>query len=210
MRQEIGKLVEQVEAHRLVLDGDMNVHAADEQPARHDLHVPGDRVVALLVGVHLDVPVGEGMRRGGDRRHAVTGGRLGNGAAETGERGARLGERAADRRADLDLATQEFAGDIVSQRRTALGHQPGGRIDDKVAAFAVDEEIFLLDANGEARLLHGRKLSENRASGNGVGNGCNAHGIRDEERRQVGALPVAFACQSVSRRARLRRRVRID
>ena len=68
MRQEIGRLAEQVDAQILVLDADMHMHAADHQPPRHVLEIAREHVVALLVGVLLARPFGEGVGGGGDRR----------------------------------------------------------------------------------------------------------------------------------------------
>ena len=56
---------------------------------------------------------------------------------------------------------------MLTQCGAAGVHQPGRRIDDQIAGFAIDEEIFLLDTQGVAGLLHRDSLSENGAGGNG-------------------------------------------
>ena len=80
MRQEIGGLAEEVDAQVVVLDADMHMHAADQQPPRHLLQILGEHVVALLVGVLLASPFGEGMGGGGDRREAELAGDAADGA----------------------------------------------------------------------------------------------------------------------------------
>ena len=39
MRQEIGRLAEQIDAEIVVLDADMHMHAGDDEPTRHVLEV---------------------------------------------------------------------------------------------------------------------------------------------------------------------------
>src|SRR6185437_9733630 len=68
---------------------------------------------------------------------------------------ARLLHRVADTRADLDLRAQEFGADLAAQSLLALSEQFRRLLVRKVAAVLVDEEIFLLDADGEARFLDG-------------------------------------------------------
>ena len=71
----------QLVARRLVISG-MHVHAADHQPARHMLEVAGEHVVALLVGVLLACPFGEGMSGCGDRREPELAGDAADRAAQ--------------------------------------------------------------------------------------------------------------------------------
>ena len=165
VRQEIGQLVEQVEAERLVLDADMDVHAADQEPPGHHLEVAGERVVALLVGVALQAPLGEGVGRGGDRREAVAVGAGGHGARAGGR--ARPAPRPASRRprcrsrpGSAGTPRSPAAPSAASRSAASAGRRIGGEI----AGLAVDEEVFLLDADGEGWLgrRHRRKRVRKR------------------------------------------------
>ena len=53
------------------LDADMDMHAADQHPPRDAREVAAQRVVAVLVGVVLGLPVGEGVAGDGDGGEAV-------------------------------------------------------------------------------------------------------------------------------------------
>ena len=61
MGQEVGRLSQQVDAQIVVLDPDMHMHAANHEPARNLLQVSRQHIVALLVGVLLAPPSGEGV-----------------------------------------------------------------------------------------------------------------------------------------------------
>ena len=117
------------------------------------LEVLGQHVVALLVGVVLALPFGKGMRRGRDRREPELVGDLADRAAEVDQLVARLLHRGAYARADLDLRAQELGADLAAQSLLAFGEKGRRRLLDKVAGGAIDEEIFLLDADGETWFL---------------------------------------------------------
>ena len=155
MRQEIGRLAEQVDAQILVLDADMHMHAADHEPARHVLEIAREHVVALLVGVLLARPFGEGVGGGGDRGEPELSGDAADRAAQMDQLVARFLHGFADAGADLDLRAQEFGTDLAAQRLLAFGEQRGRRLLREVARVLVDEEIFLLDAEREAWFLDG-------------------------------------------------------
>ena len=151
-------MAEQVDAQLIVLDADMHMHAADHQPARHLLQIFGEHVVALLVGVLLTPPFRKGMRGGGDRREAELIGDGAHGRAQPDQFIARLLHGMADARADLDLRAQEFRAHltaVIEQRFLAFGEQGRWRFRREVAAVLVDEEVFLLDAEGEAWFVNG-------------------------------------------------------
>jgi hypothetical protein len=136
----------------------MDVHPADQHPARHRPHVARQLVIAVLVGVELVAPVREGVarRRNGhqpvfprDPRHRP---------AQMRQVIARLGDVGRYRRSDLDLAAQEFGADGVAQGVPAIGHHGiGGR--GKLARIRADKQVFFLDAKGERGLVgHGLPL----------------------------------------------------
>src|SRR4029077_7015319 len=66
---------------------------------------------------------------------------------------ARLLHRVANAGADLDLRAQEFGADLAAQGLLAFGEQFRRLLAREVAAVPVDEEVLLLDADGEARFL---------------------------------------------------------
>ena len=76
MRQEVARLVEQVDAQLVVFDADVHVHAADDEAAADAGQVLGERLVALALGVLLGAPAGERVGRGGDGGEVVFGGHV--------------------------------------------------------------------------------------------------------------------------------------
>src|SRR5512144_1505114 len=108
MRQEVARLVHQVDAQLVVVDADVHMHTADQQTTGDTLHVASEYVVTLLVGVLLVRPFREGMRRGGHWRQSVATGDLRDGSAQPGEYAAGLLDVATDRSADLDLRGEEL------------------------------------------------------------------------------------------------------
>ena len=153
MRQEVARLVHQVDAQLVVVDADVHVHAADQQTAGDTLHVAGEYVVTLLVGVLLVRPFREGMRRGGHRRQSVAGGDLRDGSAQPGEFAVRLLYVLTDRSADLDLRGEEFRPNQVGDLLLTSIQHAVRQVGDDVAGLPVDEKIFFLDAEREARWL---------------------------------------------------------
>ena len=61
MGQEIGQLVQQLDAQIVIVNPDMDMHAAGQKPARHNLHVLGQGVITILVGMFLALPQRERM-----------------------------------------------------------------------------------------------------------------------------------------------------
>ena len=171
MRQEIGGLTEQIDPELVVLDAHVDMHAADQEPPRHVLEVAREHVVALLVGVLLARPFGKGMGRCGDGSETELVGDAADGAAQMNQLVARLLHGLAHAGADLDLRAQEFRADLAAQRLLAFGKEGRRGFLGEVAALFVDEEVFLLDAEGEAGFLdrhgpHGGTNGEARGRAN--------------------------------------------
>ena len=103
MRKEVGRLVHQVDAQLLVLDADVEVHAADHQALGERRHVAREQVVALLVDAALDAPVGERVGRGGDQRHAELAG--GGGERRAQQRELAPQPRATSRQTEVPTST---------------------------------------------------------------------------------------------------------
>src|SRR5581483_7114822 len=133
MRQKVSRLTEKIDPEIVVLDADMNVHAANDESPPDLLEVAGDHVLAFLVGVLLARPCGEGVGRCGEGSEAELAGDAADRAAKKRELVARLLHRTADARADLDLRAQELGADLAAQRLLALRHQLGRRLLGEVA-----------------------------------------------------------------------------
>ena len=149
VRQEIGDLVQQVDAKLVVVDADMHVHAANHQAADHGLQVLGDNGVALLLGVGLFLPAGKRVRRGGDGRQAVFIGDLGDNGPDRRQVFVDFGDVGRDLGVDFDLRPQEFMRDNALDAFLAVLEQCFRRVAGDVPGLLVDEQVFLLDADGE-------------------------------------------------------------
>ena len=164
-------MIEKVDPELVVLDADMDMHAADHQPPRHVLEIAGEHVVALACRYAAGSTIGKRMGRCGDRRQPELIGDAADGAAQMDQLVARLLHRSAHLGADLDLRAQELRADLAAQRLLAFGEQRRRRLRGEVAAVLVDEEIFLLHADGEAGFLdgHGTQCGTNgKADGRGL------------------------------------------
>ena len=53
MGQEIGNLIEQINAQIFILNADMHMHAANQQTPRGNLHILGQQVIALALRMGL-------------------------------------------------------------------------------------------------------------------------------------------------------------
>ena len=153
MGQEIVDLIEQVDAQLLVLDADMDVHARDQEPPRHALHVAREDVVAFLVGVRLLRPAREGVGRGGDDGHAARLGGFGDLAAEVLQVFGGIGQRLGDLGADLDLRRDELGHDPAFEPGRQFVHHVLGPGAHEVTGLSIDEVVLLLDADGEGRVV---------------------------------------------------------
>ena len=185
VRQEVGRLVHQVDPGLVVGDADMDMHAADQHPVAHIGEIAAELVVARAVAAGLGGPRGGRVAGGGDRRQAVALRHPGHRAAQADELAARLAGAAADAGADLDLAAEIFRRHPVADRLGAfVDHRLGGL--GEIEAFGIDEEIFLLDPDGEVVVWHRAHSSR------GVGPARTGRGGNDgpEARAQSMALKL--------------------
>jgi hypothetical protein len=75
--------------------------------------------------------------------------------SKEGELAAGFRHAFANTRADLDLTAQELRSNAFAEHLPALPHEGFGRIGEEVAAFKVNEEVFLLNADRRCLLtLH--------------------------------------------------------
>src|SRR6516165_4751786 len=83
------------------------------------------------------------------RRHTVTRRHRGHRRAQPPQLGARVLQVRADPRLDLDLRAQKFRAHLPREQCLAFRQHCLRRVADDIARRAIDEEIFLLDAEGE-------------------------------------------------------------
>src|SRR5215472_4777678 len=107
VRQEIGGLVQQIDAQLIVEDADMHMHAADRKAPPDTLQISLEGSVSYALGSLLRLVTGERMRTGGDRRHVVTARHASDRAAQSPKLGSSLVEAIAHPCPDLDLRAQE-------------------------------------------------------------------------------------------------------
>ena len=163
MRQEVRELVHQVDAQLVVVDADVDMQTADHHAPCGALHLLEERDVAFLVRALLAGGEREGMRRCGDGREAEATGCLDHGPAQLRELLPRFGDVAADRCCDFHLRTQELGEGTprrlcIQLREELLGwfarHGPG---------LAVDEQVLLLDTEGQRRFARSHLASPDRS-----------------------------------------------
>src|SRR5262249_32109650 len=118
---------------------------------------------------------------------------------------ARLLHRVAHAGADLDLRAQEFGADLAAQGLLAFGEQFRRLLVREVAAVLVDEEVLLLDADGEARFLdrHGSYRATFTAAKVGLAlrDMCHAQGGQAMNPPAKPRFRQSFISRSLSRRA---------
>ena len=158
MRQEVARLVHDVDALFLVLEPDVDVHAEDQQAVGDVGHRFAVLEVALALGDLLVAPTGKGVGRGGGDPQAVSGGDLGDPASQAHQLRARLRHSAADLRPDLDLRAQELGLDLVLQDLAAL-LQELLDVGRQLTSLRVDDLVLLLDSDGELGQGHGANSS---------------------------------------------------
>ena len=173
MRQEVARLVHQVDAQLVVLDADVHVHAADDEAPADAGKVAGDRLVAVAVGRLLRAPAREGVRGGGDRGEPMLSCELGHGGSEIGQFPPCIPRRIMHARADLDLRFEELARHLTLQGLLRGIEQGLRHLARQVPARLVDEQVFLLDADGERRILE-RHDSHGGIERGGVQTACRA------------------------------------
>ncbi len=165
VRQEVRHLVHQVDAQFVVVDADVDVHAADEQAPRCSLHLDGQCVVAVLLRLLLFGPAAERVRRGGDRRHAVVRSHVDDDAAQPPQFDFRFLDVVTDLGADLDLRAQELGRHLRAATLFALGHETFRRVDHQAARLLVDEQVLFLYPYRERRTAVTHRLSPSCSPG---------------------------------------------
>ena len=149
MRQEILHLVHHIDAQIVAGQPAVHVHAADDHTAADAGEILGDGVIAIAVGRFLLVPRREGVGGGRNRGDAVFSRDTRDGPAHVFQFAQRVSRFAADRGADFNLALQEFWAHLAAEHVLTLAEKAWWLFGDQIAGFEIDEEIFLLDAEGE-------------------------------------------------------------
>ena len=123
VRQEVARLVHQLDHRRAIGHGDVHVQAEDQQRARQLLQLLDDVLVALARRDHLVHPVRERMRAGGGDAQADALGGVGEIAAVADDLLGQLLDVRADLGADLDDRLVHLALDLVAEGRRARRQQ---------------------------------------------------------------------------------------
>jgi hypothetical protein len=148
MRQEIGHLVQDIDAGFLVRQRHMDVHPADEQSPCHPAKIPPQVVVAVAVAVALVLPVGKRVTGGRYGGKAELRGFFGHHGAQVSQVCARLVNARADGGADFDLAIEQLGRHPVAHPGLADVDERLGRGGER-AGVVVGEKVFLLDPDGK-------------------------------------------------------------
>jgi len=155
VRHEVARLVHEVDAQLIVLDADVHVHAADDESPAHPGKVACDGLVAVALGGLLRAPTRKRVRGGGDRGEAVLVRQPRHRHPQIRQFPTRFARRPVHAGADLDLRFQELARDPLLQCRLRGIEQRLRHVAHQIAARLIDEEVLLLDADGERRVLQG-------------------------------------------------------
>src|SRR5262249_17796765 len=151
--QEVGKkvarLIEEIDPELVLLDADVNVHAADHEPPPDPGKIPGECLVALALGWLLRAPARKGVGGGSNRCEAMRARELGDGEAHVGKLAAGRRRRRVDGGADLDLRFEELWRHLPRQGRLRGLEETWRQVANEVPARALNEEIFLLDADAK-------------------------------------------------------------
>src|SRR6202008_4544889 len=98
----IRRLVQQIDAHLVIGDADVHMHAADREAPTDALQVAREALVADALSRPLGPPSREGMSSGGDRRQIVSPRHRSYRTAQSAQVGPRFVEAGADPRPDLN------------------------------------------------------------------------------------------------------------
>ena len=149
--------MKQIDAQLVVLDADVHVHAADDEPAADAGEVLGNGPVAFAVGRLLDAPARKGMGRGGDGCQVVLAGhlRLPSRRSSANSAPAAPGLRCTLVPTSICDFRNSRATWSPSALLAAFEQQLCRHLAHEIAAGTVDEEVFLLDADGEGWVLQG-------------------------------------------------------
>ena len=176
MRQEIARLVHQVDAQLVVLDADVHVHAADDEAPADAGEVAGDRLVASRSVGSCVLQRANGWVEaaiGAMPCFAATSATVRRRPASSAPRRLKsLQRRCRPRSASSGTRAPPACRAACSH---SLNSSAGAR--RKPAARQVDEQVFLLDAEGEgwflgahglgrlrsARMQHSRRLGAGHA-----------------------------------------------
>ena len=200
VRQEVARLVEELDRAGPVGHGDVDVQPEDQQRARQLLQLFDDVLVALAGREDLVLPVRKRMRAGGRDAQPDALGALRELAADVADLVLELGDVGADLRADLDDRLVELALDLIAERgarRQQLGH-----VRAQLPGLGVHDLELFLDADGEG-VRHQRIIvqCEARTCGSGMVSCAGTLHVR-------GSPPHPAASPSSRARAHPRRRRR--
>src|SRR5688572_9369621 len=139
------------------------MQTADHHAPCGALHLLEKRDVAFLVRALLAGGEREGMRRCRDGRQTEATGCLDHGPAQLRELPPRFGDVAADRCRDFHLRTQELGEGTPRRLCIQLREELLWWIARYGPGLAVDEQVFLLDTEGQRRFARSHLASPDRS-----------------------------------------------
>ena len=175
VREEVERLVHDLDGERAVLDADVHVQAEDEVRAREHLHLLHDLVVARVGEDFLVRPVREGMRAGGRDAHAVLLREADDLRPHLPDVLAYLRDVPADAAADLDDRLVHLRLDALLQDEPAL-LQDLLDVRAQLPRLRIDDLELLLDAEREGGFFHAGRRQASLRGRAGVARG--AAGLR--------------------------------
>jgi hypothetical protein len=131
----------------------MDMNAADQHAPTDAAKVIFQLVIAILVGVSLIFPIRRRMAGRCNWSEAVVRRTVTDRVAQMCEIIKRIACRGADTCSDFDLALQKFRAYLAAERGFAFCHK-GVRHCRQSARLNVNEEVFLLNSDGEIRFDH--------------------------------------------------------
>jgi len=152
MGQKIGKLRHEVDTGFIVINTDMDVHAANQRATGNAAEVALEFAVALFVSEMLLVPIGERVTGYGKWRQSVPFCDAGDGGAQPRQISPGFRDSPADPCAHFDLALEKLGTDLILKLGNTLCHESFRR-GDEVESLAIDKKILFFDAEGEAGLM---------------------------------------------------------
>ena len=181
MRQEIARLVHDIDSFLAVGNSDVHVQSEDEVRARDLLHVFDDGGVALVHRDQLVHPMRERMRAGRCDFQSIVRREHGELAAKLNDLLPRTTRITANLRAKLDDRLVHLRLDVLFQNHFAVG-QNFLDVRTQLARFRIDDLKFLFDAESENVI-------------------ASAHGNQTRLAAEQHSPSLAFALQKLRRRA---------
>ncbi len=194
VRQEVERLVHDLEGERAVLDADVHVQAEDQVRAREHLHLLHDLVVARVGEDLLVGPVREGVRAGRSHAHPVLPRQPDDLGPHLADVLPHLRDVLADAGADLDDRLVHLGLDPLLQDEPAL-LQNLLDVGAQLPRLRIDDLELLLDAEREGGFFHAGRRQASLRGRAGVARG--AAGLRGRPAGRFVVEPLPSPARNV-------------